>query len=159
MAERLRPAKYDVVGCGALCTLGKRHLGDERALLVHEWYEAGWNDDRIIREAAERGFKLTPGSCNRHRRNHLRIHVPGDAPPMVDTDGLSDVEILRLVITMGARYIPNWKLGPNEFFKAMDMYYRLTQGSAMADLFASLSAAAAGDEDSAVPAAEVDEPG
>lgn len=150
MAARLQPAKYDRVNCAATCTIGPARLGDELALRVHEWYEAGYNDDRIIAEVAEFGVKVTRGSLSRHRKNHLRVRVEGVIEPLdgqLDTNGMSDIEMLRQIILRGARFIPNWKVGPTEFFKAMDMYYKLTQGSAMAELFTALSAAAAAGPD------------
>ncbi len=144
--------RLDVVGCGPNCTLGKGVLGDARAELVHSWFEAGLNNGQIQAEAEgfDPSWHLGLGSLSRHRANHLVPHKGGaDEPalPLAPGQELSDLEALRLFISRGARYIPTWKIGPKDWMDALNMYYRLTQGSAMTDLLSALSAAASGEDE------------
>lgn len=150
MPNRLLPQKFDIERCGPTCSLGSHVLGQERADLVHSWFELGYNNDRIQAEAE----KIDPdwhfglGSIARHRKNHLRVHT--EYTPDTDTSELSDLELIRLFIKKGASQMSGWKIGPKDFMDAMQLFYKMTQGSAMQDFFATLSAAAAGDDDAVV---------
>lgn len=65
------PRRYEVAGCGRKCSLSVHKLGSRNAELVHDWFEEGANRDTIITRARREGFKLTSGSVQRHKANHL----------------------------------------------------------------------------------------
>ena len=58
-----------------------------------------------------------------------------------DVKDLSDLEILRMIIKQGAKGISKWRVGPKETMDALSMYYKMTQGSAFADMISALAAA------------------
>jgi hypothetical protein len=65
-----------------------------------------------------------------------------EAGPEAEMGGLSDIEALEAIIKRGQQYIPTWRITPSEYFKALDMYYKLTKGSAFDGLMSSFAAAA-----------------
>jgi hypothetical protein len=115
-------------------------VGEERAKLVHGWFEAGQNDDEIAKNALTAGFRLNPSSIGRHRQKHLVS--PEKASENAEMGKLSDVEALEAIISRGQQFIPTWRITPTEYFKALDLYYKLTKGSAFDDLMSSFAAAA-----------------
>ncbi len=127
-------------------------MGDERAILVHSWFEAGYNNERIQSEAEkiDPTWHLGLGSIARHRKNHIRVRQEAPTGQNAVPDDISDLEALRLIIQRGAKFIPNWKIGPREFFDALKMYYQMTQGSAMTDFFAAITAAASEEDEDVV---------
>jgi hypothetical protein len=116
----------------------------------------GWFNERrsytyIIASAESRGKHLTLGGLSRHRR-HLDYATDEqdaqlEAQEEIKVDSTADhLKVLQLIIKQGAKKASTWRIGPAETLKAMDMYYKLTQGSIMQDLFGALAAAASGDE-------------
>lgn len=147
MPAKLKPAKFRVEGCGDRCNCGPGVLGADRAKIIHGWFEEGLNNDEIAAraKAVDPEWGLSNGSLGRHRANHLRQLVDGedDAP----VEDLSDIEALRRFIQRGVSQMGKWRIDPGNWMKAVDMYYKMTQGSAMADFFSALSAAASGDNE------------
>ena len=140
MPPRLKPAKYDVFDCTPACWANRAKVADD-ADAIHAMFENADTDDQIVLAVRAMGHTTSAGAVSRHRKGHLRPHV--EAPrDESDTENMSDLEILRAIIQRGARFIPTWKLGPRETMQALDMYYKLTQGSAMSDMFAAIAAAA-----------------
>lgn len=138
--KRLQPTKFGLEGCTARCSLNKANLGENRADLVHKWFESGLNDDEIEKTALDAGFRISHAAVGRHRRGHLV--KPLDAGPEAEMGGLSDVQALEAIIKRGQQFIPTWRITPSEYFKALDLYYKLTKGSAFDDLMSSFAAAA-----------------
>lgn len=145
MAPRLKPAKWMVVDCSEKCWAHPSKLGSHTEE-IHAMFEAGDGDDAIVLAVRALELNTSAGAVSRHRKNHLQPWAEPEAEPQ-DVEDMSDLDILRSIIKRGARFIPTWKLGPRETMQALDMYYKLTQGSAMADLFASIAAAANKDDD------------
>lgn len=145
MPPRLKPAKYDVFDCTPACWANRAKVGDD-ADAIHAMFESADTDDQIVLAVRAMGHSTSAGAVSRHRKGHLRVHVEAPVAPQ-DVEDMSDLDILRAIIKKGAQYIPTWKLGPRETMQALDMYYRLTQGSAMADMFAAIAAAANQSED------------
>lgn len=139
MPPRLKPAKYDVYDCSPKCWANAAIVGAD-ADAIHAMFENADTDDQIVLAVRGMGHSTSAGAVSRHRKGHLRLHL--DEPDEPDTENMSDLEILRAIIQRGARFIPTWKLGPRETMQALDMFYKLTQGSAMADMFAAIASAA-----------------
>ena len=143
--KRLQPTRFLVDGCGPRCSLNAKNIGEERATLVHGWLEAGKNDEEVALAAQTAGFRLNPSSIGRHRQKHLV--APDKAGENAEMGKLSDVEALEAIIKRGQQFIPTWRITPTEYFKALDLYYKLTKGSAFDDLMSSFAAAANAIED------------
>ena len=155
--KRLQPTKYAVQNCQSRCSLNAKNLGENRAELVHKWYESAMNDDEIAQAALDAGFRLNPSAVGRHRAKHLV--KPGDAGPDAEMGNLSDVEALEAIIKQGQRYIPTWRITPTEYFKALDLYYKLTKGSAFDDLMSSFASAANAIDEEEAGEPKKDDPG
>jgi len=120
-------------------------MGDERAKMVHEWYEMGLNDWKIEENAKNSGFHLGHGVIGRHRKLHLTDKLALDADEgMAELD---DLEALDAIIKRGQTQIKNWKLTPSEYFKAMEMKYKISSGSSMDAMYAAMASAGADSED------------
>ena len=145
MPAKLKPRKLMVVDCSEKCWAHPSKLGDNFDS-IHAMYEAADGDDAIVLAVRALGHETSAGAVSRHKMNHLKPWVEPEPEPL-DVEDMSDLDILRSIIKRGARFIPTWKLGPRETMQALQMYYQLTQGSAMSDLFASIAAAANKDDD------------
>lgn len=146
MPRRLKPTSYVVNGdCSPKCSVNVANLGPEKAQIVHGWYEAGINDFKMEELARAAGFKLSHGALGRHRRLHItdKNQIEADES-LADLD---DIEALDLILKRGQTQIHNWKLTPSEYFKAMEMKYRLTQGSTMDAMYAAMAAAGSDEEE------------
>jgi hypothetical protein len=129
-AVRLRPRQWDLLkACTKNCTLSEAKLGAEHAKIVHGWYEQGLGDQKIAQNSYELGLTLSMGAIGRHRGKHLRPHTE-----ITETDPtgpkMDDLDALEKILDVGSRQIDNWKVTPSDYFKALDMKYKLTQGSA-----------------------------
>lgn len=144
MPPRLKPAKFDLYDCTPACWANRAKVGDD-ADAIHAMFENADPDDTIVLAVRAMGHSTSAGAVSRHRKRHLRPHV--EEPVHEDVEDMSDLDILRAIIKRGARFIPTWKLGPRETMQALDMYYKLTQGSAMADMFAAIASAASQNEE------------
>lgn len=119
--------------------------------LVHDWFQAGHSNMKIIALAAEHNVKLSNSSLGRHRKNHLDL-LP-DAAPEIDPETLrlakvNHVELLEQIVARSAQSIHRSRITPELGLKAMDMVYKLTQGSAMESFMEAVtSAMAAADDD------------
>ena len=149
MPKRLLPTEYVVTGaCSPTCTIGKVKLGEGRHALVHAWYEQGHNDFKIEELAHAAGFRISHGAIGRHRKEHLLKKSEMSEDPSLGT--LSDLEAIEAILKKGQTQIPSWKITPTEWFKAMDIKYRMTQGSAFEGTLSAMAAAASeieGEED------------
>jgi hypothetical protein len=113
--------------------------------LVHRWFEEGANRETIIARAAELGVKLTSGSIQRHKSNHL---VPGRDPssPLTTEEGdpnrrYSELEVIDAVIQRGARQVSlsSAKVTTEQLLSAIALKHKLTEGSVFDALFEALS--------------------
>ena len=150
MAARLRPRKWALLGsCGPKCSLSVGSLGEERAKLVHGWYEEGLNDKDIAKNAYVAGFTISHGSAGRHRANHLE--PLGEIRETRTVRTRTDLEIIESMIQAGGDRADQFKMTPSETMKAMELKYKLTQGSAFEGMLDALNRAAM-DEDDLEPA-------
>jgi hypothetical protein len=129
------------------CTRGCSLHPDNLDFDTLTWYNDRRGESFIIAESEKLGRKLSAGAISRHRR-HLDYE---DTKPRLDDDKPVDhLTVLQRMISQGAQRADQWRIGPAETLKAMEMYYRLTQGSAMASLLEGLAAVAAGSTDEEV---------
>src|SRR5574343_877387 len=136
--KRLQPAKYTITSaCTDKCSINEARIGERFAQMVLGWFEDGLNDVKISDLAREAGCNVTYGSLGRHRANHLE--KLGENRANEKLTELDDIEALDLILKRGQTQIDNWKLTPSEWFKALDMKYKLTQGSTMDAMFAAMA--------------------
>lgn len=83
-----------------------------------------------------------------NHRKHISTHeeVPVSTEP---TRKATNIEILEAIIQKGFANQKNWKPTIGDTMKAMDMWFRLTQGNPFDELLDTLAAAATGDDDPA----------
>lgn len=128
--------------CTRSCSLHHDNISFSSEAL--EWYNEGKPLAFMTAESEKLGRKLSPAALSRHRQ-HLD-EVDEDDLLNESSDGHVDhLEVLQKIITAGAKRSKSWRVGPAETMKAMELYYRLTEGSAMESLFAKLTAVAAGE--------------
>jgi len=161
----LLPVKYELQGCTNGCSVNPRNLPPELARLIHEWYEEGRNNPEI-QKLAERAANvhLSTGALHRHRTNHMVKVWEADArlvdadKPSKDDEKKSHISILETMIQRGADNLPTGRISPELLLKAMDMHFKMTQGSAIdATLNAIKSAMSGSMDDDGIPVPELDE--
>lgn len=146
MPPRLRPRRWDLLGtCGPKCSLNVGNLGEERAKMVHGWYEQGLNDKDIAKNAVAAGFTLSHGAVGRHRGNHLE--PKGETLGARSLKVRTDLEIIEAMIQAGGQRAGEFKMTPSETMKAMELKYKLTQGSAFEGMLDALTRAGMDDDD------------
>ena len=152
--NKLKPKSYYRNDkCTSACSIGPGRLGDERAALVHGWFEAGLNNDAIMAAAlaVDENFKLSNGSLGRHRAGHLGVVT--DASNR-QSDGklgkVNDLELLDQMIARGAQQMaqPGARVSPEMALRAMEMKFKLTQGSAMDNFLAAVTQVMGGADES-----------
>lgn len=133
------PLPYHVE-CPDSCSLGPNTLWGERAtaLLVE-----GVPFRKIVAEGVEAGFVTNVASLSRHRKHIVRqsAEEAEEAGPRA-----SNIEILEAIIAKGFQNRKNWKPTISDTMKAMDMWFRLTQGNPFDELLDALAAAGSGEE-------------
>jgi len=136
--------KTYVMECPETCSL---RPGSKVGVQVTEWMLDGKTYKWIIAEVkALDGWKLYPATMTRHKRH---IKVTGRAPdPKDEADRYkaNNIEILETIIQKGFQNASNWKPTISDTMKAMDMWFRLTQGNPFDDLLDTLASAALGEE-------------
>ena len=120
--------------------------------MVHGWYEQGLNDKEIAKNAATAGFTLSHGSIGRHRANHME--PKGEIREGRSLTKRTDLEIIESMIQAGGDRADQFKMTPSETMKAMELKYKLTQGSAFESMLDALNRAAMSEEDLALDSAE-----
>ena len=142
--------KYDIVDCSKKCTLNPGRMPAGVGELVHRWFEDGDNRDAVMARAKELGVKLTSGSIQRHKSNHL---VPAKDPNSPLNDGeedpgrrFSEIEVIDSVIQRFARQMQHGsqQVTTEQGLRAIELKHKLTEGSVFDALFDAL---AGGDED------------
>lgn len=156
--KRLKPGRFSVERCTLGCSINPRNMPGELGKLVHEWYESAYNDDEIhemaLRASADK-VNLSIGALHRHRKNHLVRVFDGDERAF-DSKGdddepeekkLTHIQILELIIQRGANSLPVGRISPELTLKAMDMHFKMTQGSAIDSTLQAIAAAMSGSQD------------
>jgi len=136
--------KTYVLECPENCSLGPRTLVGNK---VTEWMLDGKTYRWIVDEVkALYDYKLFPGTMTRHKKH---VIVTGRAPDPPEADSrykANNIEILETIIQKGFQNSKNWKPTISDTMKAMDMWFRLTQGNPFDDLLDTLAAAAISEE-------------
>lgn len=136
MARHLR-----VEGCKAACTLNATRYPPRVGDAIHKWYEDGFNNYAIIAKASLLDVNISHGAVARHRANHLVVYDPADEAPIPEGESegeaISDIDALSRLISEGSRNFgrKGIKISPELWLRAMELKYKLTQGSVMADTF------------------------
>jgi len=158
---RLRPAKWvRLASCSKQCSLNPEQMGDKYAQIVHGWYEQGLGDGAIGKNLFELGLSVSESTIARHRSKHMMKQGELTDQPLAEGEEgpeLSDLEALDAILRQGSKQIGKWRVTPSDFFKAMDMKYKLTQGSVFQGMLEALAAAEEDDEE--FEGMEEDEPG
>lgn len=138
--------KYDLSGaCSRKCSLNPGNLPAGAGELIHRWYEEGANRETIMARAAELGVKVTSGSLQRHKSNHLipaaDPRVPGIGPDDDPERKFSDLEVIEAIIQRGARTMQasTTKVSTEQLLSAIALKAKLTEGSVFDALFDALS--------------------
>ena len=156
----LPPRKFRILDkCQRSCTLNVANHSPRTASLIHAWYEEGWNNFGIMAKAALLDTKLSHGSVARHRANHLEVIDPDEVEEEVsesENQKLSDVQILDRIIRQGSKQLNSKgaKISPEMTMRAMELKYKLTQGSVMEDTFAAIARAMGGENPAAAQSEE-----
>lgn len=134
MPGALKPRAFRLLGnCTNTCTLSAHQLGPKVAELVHSWFEAGCNNGTISARAKQIDVDISDGAAGRHRANHLEPLDEFEDP----TDGsdpkpkIDDLALLDEVIQRGAEGLrfKTSRVSTEQLLKAVEMKYKLTQGS------------------------------
>lgn len=164
--NKLKPQKYyRKAECTSACSIGPGRLGDERASMVHGWFEAGMNNTAIMAAAlqVDPDFRMSNGALGRHRASHLGVVTGANAKqPDNKLEKVNHLDLLEQMISRGAQNMamPGARVSPEMALRAMEMHYKLTQGSAMDNFLTAVTQVMSGadesDEDymTAVEAAE-----
>lgn len=182
----LRPRKWRIIGCPRSCSLNEITLPGAAALQVHSWFEEGHSNNEIaIRLKAGFDYSISDSAVARHRRKHLvpedhlvelrqRNHQkmpgyrPSDSTVLPDREKksgkkASDLDLLDAMIAKGAETIhsPTVRVSSEQMLRAIELRYKLTQGSAFQDFFtaigASMDESIAGPEEAPEATASEDE--
>lgn len=159
MSNRLKPRAFRLLdACSKQCSLNAHNLGPQLAELVHSWFEAGCNNATISQRSDQVGHHLSEGAIGRHRANHLEpldeFEDPtagNDPKPPVD-----DIELLNEIIRRGAESLrfKTARVTTEQLLKALDMKYKLTQGSVWEKTLEALGAAMSDEAAREAPEAE-----
>lgn len=149
MPKRLSSKRYVVGGCTSTCSLNEAALGPHWSKTLHAWYEEGMNDFLMEERARGQGLNVSHGAIGRHRKNHL---IEADSVQEDESMAeLDDVSALEAILKQGQKQIKSWKVTPSEYFKAMELKYRLTQGSTNDAMFAALAGVGAEEDEDTGP--------
>jgi len=131
--------------CPPNCSLrAGTKFGDKATLLLYE----GKTYRTIVNAGAKEGVKLNTGTLFRHKKHIISHDI---AEPEEPVKQANNIEILEAIISKGFANRKNWKPTITDTMKAMDMWFRLTQGNPFDDLLDTLAQAGIQSE---VPAAE-----
>jgi hypothetical protein len=138
--------KYDLLAaCSKKCSINPGSLPGGVGELIHRWFEEGANRETIIARARELGVKVTSGSLQRHKANHL---LPARDPhsPLNDGDDdpsrkFSELEVIDSVIQRFARQMQkgSQQVTTEQGLRAIELKHKLTEGSVFDALFDALS--------------------
>jgi hypothetical protein len=98
---------------------------------------------KVVAAAAQEGIRTNLATLSRHRK-HIVLSGQGPEP---ESPKATNIEILETIIQKGFGNSKNWKPTISDTMKAMDMWFRLTQGNPFDDLLDTLAAASLGEEE------------
>lgn len=130
--------------CPDSCSL---RAGTKYGKLVSDLLHEGKTYRFVVDAGAKQGAKLNTGTLYRHRK-HI---ISDDLVAEEEIKPASNIEILEAIIAKGFANRKNWKPTIGDTMKAMDMWFRLTQGNPFDDLLDTLAQAGIQSE---TPAAE-----
>ena len=138
------PKTY-VTECPDNCSLGPK---TQYGPMVSEGLANGRSYRQMIAEASKTGGVIYPGTIGRHKKH---VHITGrstdpDDPLESVKSQATNIEILETIIQKGFQNSRNWKPTISDTMKAMDMWFRLTQGNPFDDLLDTLASASIGEE-------------
>lgn len=154
MPGRLKPQPWvvDTARCTPGCSLNDRNVPFPDLLL--QWFCDGNNNTEILAKSDALGHHLSNGAIGRHRSAHLLpAHQVGVFDPFEEAsdEKVDHIKVLEQIIARGAKGIAVARIGPDMTLRAMDMFYKLTQGNVMDDFMSALTAAVTADaEDGSV---------
>lgn len=130
--------------CPDNCSLKE---GTKWGTVVTEGLVAGKSIRTVVAEvvAASSGtVRISTGTISRHKKH---IVVSGHSAPEPDTTRkATNIEILEAIIQKGFSNQKNWKPTISDTMKAMDMWFRLTQGNPFDELLETLASASIGED-------------
>lgn len=132
MPGPLKPRAFRLLdSCTKTCTLSSYQLGPKVAELVHSWYEAGLNNPTIVQRAKQIDVKISEGAAGRHRANHLEPLDEFEDPTEGEPPKVDDIVLIDQVIARGAESLrfKTSRVTTEQLLKAMELKYKLTQGS------------------------------
>lgn len=88
---------------------------------------------KVIAAGVAKGHSFGPSVLTRHRR-HIVTEDQEDP-----SEKRTNIEILEMIIQKGFVNSKNWRPTINDTMKAMDMWFRLTQGNPFEELLASMA--------------------
>lgn len=126
--------------CHDLCSLKPGTQWGEKA---SDMLAAGASLRTVIAAAALDKVVLHTGTLSRHKK-----HIVMDAETLAAETAVkaSNIEILESIIQKGFANQKNWKPTISDTMKAMDMWFRLTQGNPFDELLDTLANASIGEE-------------
>lgn len=130
-------AKYHLE-CPELCSLKPGTAWGQKA---SDMLADGASFRTVVAAAAAEKVVLHTGTLSRHKK-HVVLDTPEEAPGSKATN----IEILETIIQKGFGNQKNWKPTISDTMKAMDMWFRLTQGNPFDELLDTLASASVGDE-------------
>jgi hypothetical protein len=137
------PQTY-VLECPPECSLGP---GTPFGIQTTEMMLEGKTYRSIVAEAAKYNIVQHIGTMTRHKKHIVVTGRAVDETEMPDARyKASNIEILETIIQKGFQNAKNWKPTISDTMKAMDMWFRLTQGNPFDDLLDALASASIGEE-------------
>ena len=141
--------------CPVSCSLRPdTNWGDRASYLLF----SGLSLRRVVAIAKTEGFVTNVMSLSRHRK-HIVVGEPAltEEEEAAAPAKVNNIEILESIIQKGFQNQRNWKPTISDTMKAMDMWFRLTQGNPFDDLLDTLASASmteggTGEDDESDPA-------
>ena len=99
-----------------------------------------------VAEASKGAVRISTGTISRHKK-----HIVTTTPDVTDSPSghkATNIEILETIIQKGFQNQKNWKPTISDTMKAMDMWFRLTQGNPFDELLETLAAASIAEDPS-----------
>ena len=124
--------------CHEFCSLKP---GTPMSEFISDMLAKGVSFRAIVRACDEKGYKTNMSTLARHKK-HIVITAPPDPEPERPP---TNIEILEAIIRKGFQNQANWRPTISDTMKAMDMWFRLTQGNPFDDLLDTLARASTGD--------------
>lgn len=144
-SQRKNKGPY-VVGekCTRQCSLHPDNL--DFAEVTTGWYNEDWTIEQMVIASEGLGRKLSTAALSRHRRHLVEAEEESEIP-LTGGGVADDIAVLRAIVRQGAKRAHLWRVGPADTMKAIDMIYKLTQGSVVGDLLDALMADDMDDEE------------